>query len=157
VVNRVVEDVLEGRAVLLLGLDRPRPEAAAEDVILSAMALVERPGVLPVEVAHPLGQVRERCLDDEVVVVAEETAGVQVPAVPPANAFQDPDEDRPVGIVEEDRRPAVPFRADVVVRAGLGVSKRSSHRATVAASGERKRPRASFDTLLLRGRHVPGT
>jgi hypothetical protein len=142
VVNRVVEDVFESRAVLLFGLDRPRPEAAAEDVILPAMAFVERPGVLPVEVAHPLGQVRERCLDEEVVVVAEEAAGMQSPAVPPADALEDPDEDRAVGIVEKDRRPAVPLRADVVVRAGLGVSKRSSHPATVAASGERERPRA---------------
>jgi hypothetical protein len=48
VVDRVVEDVLERLVVLLSGLDLFRPEAAPEDVVLAAMAIVERAGVLTV-------------------------------------------------------------------------------------------------------------
>jgi hypothetical protein len=52
VVEGIVEDVLEGVRVLLLRLDQPRPEAAAEDVIAAAVALVEGSGVGTVQVAH---------------------------------------------------------------------------------------------------------
>jgi hypothetical protein len=156
-VHRIVEDVVEGRGVLLLGLDQPRPESAAEDVVFPAVTLVEGAGVLAVEVSHALRQIRERRLDEQVVVVAEETARVQAPAVTPADALQEPDEEGTVSIVEEDRRAVVAFRADVVVRAGIGMSKGSSHAATVAAARERERTCASFDTPPLRARHVPGT
>jgi hypothetical protein len=156
-VDRVVEDVLERRAVLLLGLDHPRPEAAAEDVILPPVPFVEGTCVLAVEVAHAVREVRERRLDEQVVVVPEEAARVQAPAVAPADALQDPDEDRAVGVVQEDRRLVVPLRPDVVVRAGFGMAKRSSHAATVAASVASERSRAPLGTLALRTRHVPGT
>ncbi|HEY5659415.1 MAG TPA: hypothetical protein VIR59_01415 [Gaiellaceae bacterium] len=125
-------------------------------MVFPAVTLVEGAGVLAVEVAHPLGQVPERRLDDEVVVVTEETASVQAPAVPPADPLQDPDEDPPVGIVEEDRRPAVPFGTDVVASAGLVVAERSSHAATVAAAGALRCLCASLDTSVTettRARH----
>jgi hypothetical protein len=157
VVDGVVEDVLERRAVLLLGLDHPRPEAAAEDVILPPVPFVEGTCVLAVEVAHSIREVRERRLDDQVVVVAEEAARVEPPAVAPADAFQDPDEDRAVGVVQEDRRLVVSLRSDVVVRAGFGMAKRSSHAATVAAAVASERSRAPLATLASRTRHVPGT
>jgi hypothetical protein len=155
--DRVVEDVLEGGAVLLFGLDLSRPEAAAEDVVSPSVTLVERAGVLAVEIAHSLGQVRERRFDEQVVVVAEEAAGMQAPAVPAPDAVQDPDEDRPVGVVQEDRRLVVPFRADVVVRAGGDVAVRASHAATVAARCARNRVRAWLGTPASHTRHVPGT
>ena len=125
--DRVVEDVVERFLVLLLGLDLFRPEAPAEDVVLAGMAVVEGAGVLTVQVTHAVGQVRERRLDEQVVVVAEEAAGVQPPAIAPADPLQDPDEDCPVPVVGEDRRAAVPFRPDVVVGARDGVTERSSH------------------------------
>jgi hypothetical protein len=153
----VVEDVLQGRAVLLFGLDHAGPEAAAEDVIPPAVSFVEGAGVLSVQVAHALREVRERGLDEQVVVVAEETARVQPPAVALADAVQDLDEDRAIGIVQKDRRVVVPLRADVVVPAGLGMAKRSSHAPTVAAFGAYERLRAALVTLALHTRHVPGT
>jgi hypothetical protein len=128
VVDGVVKDVVERPLVLLLGLDLLGPEAAAEDVVGPAVALVEGARVLAVQVAHPFGQVRQRCLDEQVVVVAEKAARVQPPAVAPADALQDPDEDSPVRVVGEDRRAAVPFRPDVVVGAFGDVAERSSHR-----------------------------
>jgi hypothetical protein len=155
--DRVIEDVFERGAVLLFGLDRSRPEAAAEDVVLPAVTFVEGPGVLAVEIAHSLGQVRERRFDQQVVVVAEQTAGMQAPAVPAPDALQDPGEDGAIGVVEEDRRVVVPLRADVVVRAGGEVAVGTSHGATVAAAEARERVRAYLGTPALHIRHVPGT
>jgi hypothetical protein len=126
-IHRVVEDVLEGRVVLLLGFDHPRPEPLAEDVVLAPVALVERPCVLAVEVAHAIREVREGRLDDQVVVVGQQAAGVDVPSVAALDAVQDLHEDGAVAVVEEDRRLVVPFRADVVVRAGREVAVRSAH------------------------------
>jgi hypothetical protein len=118
VVDRVVEDVVERVVVLLFGLDHFRPEPLAEDVVLPAMAFVEGTRILAVEIAHAVRQVRERCLDDQVVVVAEQAAGVQPPAVGTPDALQDLEEDRSIPVVEKDRRVVVPLRPDVVVGAG---------------------------------------
>jgi hypothetical protein len=76
VVDRVVEDVFERLLVLPFGLDHSGPEAAPEDVVLAAVPLVEGAGVLAVQVTHALREVRVRRLDEEVVVVAEQAAGV---------------------------------------------------------------------------------
>jgi hypothetical protein len=126
-VDRIVEDVLERLLVLLFGLDHFRPEPAAEDMVLAGMSVVERARVLSVQVTHPLREVRERRLDQQVVVVAEEAAGVQAPAVAPAHPAQDPREDGAVGVVAEDRLVVVPLRDDVVVGACLEVAERSAH------------------------------
>jgi hypothetical protein len=48
VVERIVHDVLDRRLVLLVRLDHLRPVAAAEDVILPFVALVEGAGVAAV-------------------------------------------------------------------------------------------------------------
>jgi hypothetical protein len=126
-------------------------------VIPAAVPLVEGTCVLAVQVAHAVREVGERGLDEQVVVVTEETAGVQPPAVAAADALQDPDEDLAVAVVQEDRAVVVPLRADVVVRAGFRVANRSSHAATVAASSAGERFRAPLDTPALLTRHVPGT
>jgi hypothetical protein len=128
VVDRVVEDVVERPLVLLFGLDLFRPEPAAEDVVLAAVALVEGSRVLAVQVAHALGEVRQRRLDEQVVVVAEQAARVEPPAIAAADALQDLHEDGPIPVIGEDRRVVVPFRPDVVVGAGGDVAVRSSHR-----------------------------
>jgi len=64
VFQRVAEDVVERPLVLVFGLDHLRPEPLAEDVVLAPVTFVEGARVLSVQVAHPFGQVRERCLDD---------------------------------------------------------------------------------------------
>ena len=128
-VDQVVEDVLERVVVLLLGFDHPRPEPAAEDVVLSAVALVEGAGVLAVQVAHAVGKVRQRGLDEEVVVVAQQAAGVEAPAVTPPDALQDLDEDPAIPVVLEDRSVVVPLRSDVVVGADCQIAVRTSHSA----------------------------
>jgi hypothetical protein len=69
VVGRVVDDIVDGVGVLLLGLDHLRPETAAEEVVTPPVTLVEGPCVGAVEVAHAVGEVRLRRLEDEVIVV----------------------------------------------------------------------------------------
>jgi hypothetical protein len=128
VVDGVAEDVLERLLVLLFGLDRVGPEAPAEDMVLPAMAVVERAGVLSVQVAHAGGEVGEGRLDDQVVVVAQQAAGMQTPAVAAADASQDLRENGPVRVVAEDRGVVIAFRPDVVVRPGFEVAVRPSHR-----------------------------
>jgi hypothetical protein len=144
VVDGVVEDVLERPLVLLLGLDLLRPEALAEDVVFAPVALVEGAGVFAVQVAHSLGEVRERRLEDEVVVVAEQAARVEPPAVAPADAFQDVEEDAAVVVVGEDRRVVVPLGADVVVRAGRDVAARTSHRGERSSASARAAAPCAF-------------
>jgi hypothetical protein len=128
VVDRVVDDVFERGLVLLLRFDHLRPEAAAEDMVAAAVPLVEGPRVLPVEVAHPVGEVRDRRFDYQVVVVAHEAARVHLPAVAALDAPQDVHEDHTVPVVEHDRLPVVAARRDVVVGTGGEVATRSTHR-----------------------------
>jgi hypothetical protein len=116
--DRVVDDVLECRFPLLVGLDQLRPEASPEEVVAATVSVVERTCVLAVEVSHAVRKVWQRCLDDEVVVVAHQAASVQLPAVAAHDPGQDANERMPVGVVEHDRRLVVAARRDVVVRAG---------------------------------------
>jgi len=57
VVDGVLDDVLDGRVVLLLVLDHFRPVASAEEVVDAPVPLVEGPGVAAVQVAHALVEV----------------------------------------------------------------------------------------------------
>ena len=91
------------------------------------VALVEGAGVGAVEVAHAVGEVRGRRLEDEVIVVAHEAACVHAPAVAPLDAPEDVEEDHAILAVEGDRSAVVPGRADVVVSTGFKVAKRPSH------------------------------
>jgi hypothetical protein len=132
-VKWIVDDVFDRGRVLLVRLDHLRPVAAAEDVILPLVALVEGPGVATVQVPHSLVEVRLRGLDEEVVVVSHQAAHVRTPAVAPFDPAEDVEEDDPVAIVHHDRRVVVATDPDVVVRAGLEVTEGASHRSKVAA------------------------
>jgi hypothetical protein len=155
VVEGIVDDVLEGVGVLLLRLDRLRPEAPAEDVVAAAMALVEGPGVAAVEVTHAFGEIRHRRLDDEVIMVAQEAAHMDPPAVAPCDPSQDMDEEDAISVVEDDRRLVVAPRRDVVERARGEVAQWPAHVATVATGSTSDGVRAPSDTGPLRLRHVP--
>jgi hypothetical protein len=157
VVHRVVEHVFEGLGVLLVGLDHNGVEAASEDVVAARVALVERPGVPTIEVAHSLGEIRGGSFDDEVVVVAEQAARMELPAVPALDASQDLDEDGSVPVVVEDRLLVVSPRRDVVISASSDVAVRSSHAPTVAAAIAWSPRGNASGTPLLRPRYVPST
>ena len=159
-VDGVLEDVVDGVVVLLFGLDHSGPEPPAEDVVLAAVPLVESAGVLAVEITHPVREVGERGLDDEVVVVAEQAVGVQPPAVAAPDALQELKEDAAVPIVQEDGRVVVAFRPDVVEGAGGQVAVRSSHLGDRSRGGAGRTPASAFRheivTDPLGARHVTG-
>jgi len=157
VVERVVDDVLDRGVVLLLGFDHLRPVAAAEDVILAPVALVEGAGVGPVQVPHPLVEVRRGRLDKEVVVVAHEAPDVHPPPVAALDPPEDVEEDHPVFGVAHDRRVVVPAAPDVVTGAGGDEAVRPSHPAKVPRPEGFVPLRLSLGARPLRPRHVPGT
>jgi hypothetical protein len=132
VVERVVDDVVDRRLVLVVGLDELRPEATPEHVILPLVPFVEGAGVAAVQVAHPVREVRKRRFDEEVVVVAHEAAHVGPPPVATFDPAQDLKEDDPVPVVDDDRRVVVSTDPDVVVGAGSEVPVRAAHPPKVA-------------------------
>ena len=155
-VKWIVDDVFDRGRVLLVRLDHLRPVAAAEDVILPLVALVEGPGVATVQVPHSLVEVRQRGLDEQVVVVPHQAAHVSAPAVAPLDPAQDVEEDDPVAVVQHDRRVVVAADPDVVVRAGLEVTEGSSHRPKVAPRRRVDPRRDAFPPRPTRSCHVPG-
>jgi hypothetical protein len=157
VVEGIVDDVLERGLVLLVRLDHLRPVAAAEDVILPLVALVEGAGVAAVQIPHAVGEVRERRLDEEVVVIPHQAAHVGAPAVAPLDPAQDVEEDDPVSIVKHDRRVIVATDADVVVGAGFEVTEGPSHRSKVTRRGPFSPRCDGFASRPTRSCHVPGT
>jgi hypothetical protein len=157
VVDGILDDVLECRVVLLLGLDHFRPVAPAEEMVLATVPLVECPGVDAVQVPHAQVEIGLGRLDEEVVVVPHQAADVHPPPVAPLDAPQDVQEDDPVRVVAHDRPVVVPPGHDVVAGAGAEVSVRASHPANVAAAGAVVSPRARIGTRPTRTRHVPGT
>jgi hypothetical protein len=83
VVEGVIHDVVDRRLVLILRLDQFRPVPVAEDVVLPLVAFVEGAGIGAIQIPHPLGEVRQGGLDQQVVVVAHQAAHVREPAVAP--------------------------------------------------------------------------
>jgi hypothetical protein len=157
VVKGIVDDVLERGLVLLVRLDHLRPVAATEEVILPSVALVEGPGVATVQVPHSLVEVRQRGLDQQVVVVTHQAPHVNAPAVAPFDPAQDVEEDDPVSIVHHDRRVVVAADPDVVVRAGLEVTEGTSHRPKVAPPNPGDPRCGAFAPPPTLSCHVPGT
>ena len=126
-------------------------------MILPFVLLVEGAGVAAVQVAHPVGEVRQRSLDEEVVVVPHQAAHVSAPAVAPFDPAQDVEEDDPVSIVQHDRRVVVAADPDVVVRAGFEVTEGASHRPKVAPRNPTDPRCDAFTSPPTRSCHVPGT
>jgi hypothetical protein len=123
----IVQDVRDCGRVLILRFEHFRPEAAAEDVVAAPVAVVEGSRVHPIEVPHPVREVRVRRLEDKVVVVPQQTADVDAPAVAAPHHVQDREEDRPVQVVRDDRGAIVPARDDVVVGTGSEVAAGTCH------------------------------
>ena len=156
----VVDHVLECGGVLLFGLDHLRPEAPAEDVVGTAVPLVEGPRIAPIQVAHAVGQVRPRRLDDEVIVVAQEAAGVEAPAVAGGDFVQGPQPDGPVVVIQHNRCLVVAARRDVVPSACGEVAAFATHLADRSARGLLSLTSSVFWrrslTLPSRARHEAG-
>jgi hypothetical protein len=112
---------------VLVGLHEAGRETPPENVVAAAVEGVEGARVLTVQVAHPGREVRLRRLDEEVVVVAQEAAGVQPPSVPADDSAQLVEESAAVVVVEEAERAVVAAGRDVVPGAGSEVAAGASH------------------------------
>ncbi len=66
---------------MALALDENRPVATLEDVSHSATGTVEGLCIGAVQLAHAESEVWVRCLEQQVVVVSEQTIGMATPAV----------------------------------------------------------------------------
>ncbi len=121
------------------------------------MALVEGAGVRAVQVAHPVGEVGKRRLDDQVIVVPHQATGVDAPLVAAPDPAEDVEEDRAVPIVDDDRRMVVSPRPDVVVGTGGEKAARSRHVLDRSPSRLHWSRAGRFDTGPAQPRYVPGT
>jgi hypothetical protein len=126
-------------------------------VVAAAVEGVEGAGVLAVQVPHALREVRFGCLDEEVVVVPEQAAGVEPPSVPADHAAQLVEEDAAIVVVEEAQSSVVAAGRHVVPGAGGEVTSGTGHAATVARPCSSGCVRDELGTRSLRRRHVPGT
>jgi hypothetical protein len=126
-------------------------------VILPLVALVECAGVAAVQIPHPVGEVRQRGFNEQVVVVAHQAAHVRPPPVAPFDAAQDVEEDDPISIVDDDRGVVVAADPDVVIGAGGKVTVGPSHRPNVALREPRRPCCDGFAPRPTRSCHVPGT
>jgi len=156
----VLEHVFERRGELRVAFDELRREAFAENVVAAPATLVEATRVATVEVAHPVGEVRLGCLDDEVVVRAEEAVSVDSPGVAADDTVEELEEETAVLVIPEDEGAAVPSCGDVVVRACLLVAQRSGHRGDAsgrsAVDGRGGGNRGTIFTPTSRARHETG-
>ena len=96
-------DVLARRPVVRLVADDPRTEAPFEDMSATTVTVVEELRVAAVQALHSFGQVRCRCLDDEVVMRAHEAVRVHLPAKSVGDHREQVEEVDPVDVGDEDR------------------------------------------------------
>jgi hypothetical protein len=117
--------------------DGPRAEAAFEDMSAAPVAMVEELGIAAVQVLHSFGQVRCRCLDDEVVVRAHEAVRVHLPVELVGGHREQVEEVHSVDVGDEDRNVADAVRRHVEDPVRKASSQYSRHLASTVARPER--------------------
>jgi hypothetical protein len=104
-------------------------------VVDPPVPVIEGARVAAVQVAHAFVEVRLRRLDDQVEVIAHQTADVDLPLVTARDAAEQVNEEHPVLVVEDDRSVVVAACDDVVDGTGFEMAQRAAaHAATVAAN-----------------------
>jgi hypothetical protein len=129
--DRIVEDILDRRFVVLLAVDDPRREALREQGAAASVAGVVLPRVVALV---PLGRFREilrAAVDDRVVVRSHQTVDVQAELEADEGAAEEPQEQEPVERVQEERSLVDAVRGDVEVAIRQVGTEDSSHAASV--------------------------
>jgi hypothetical protein len=93
---------------------QPSVVAALEDVSGAFVRRIEPRAVRPVEPLHPVGQVRARRFEQQVIVGVHEAVGVAAPRVPAHRISQRGKEDLTIRGGRQHRASAVPAGRDVV-------------------------------------------
>jgi hypothetical protein len=130
--DRVLADVLERGAEVLVGVDHPGREAPAPEVAVTAVAEVEPLRIATVQVLHPARELLLRRLDDEVVVRPHQADRVHSPAVPVDALLEEAREGVAVSIVAENERAEHAARRDVEETVRERRAKHARHVSTVA-------------------------
>src|SRR6476659_52225 len=103
------------------------------------MPTVESLRVAAVEGVHPLRKPSLCRFDEEVVVVAEQTVGVDEPSFAANDSPESRKEKPAIPIVPKDRGPLVPSADHVIKRAGKFDSQRANHLPDSLFRGFRRR------------------
>lgn len=108
-------------------LHQYRLESSFEDMTRATVAPVELLCISPIEYVHALREPSLRSLHEQVVVVAEQTVGVDEPAVVANDRPEDPQKEASIPVVAKNGGALVSTADDVVKRAGELQPQRSSH------------------------------
>ena len=119
----ILDDVPANGDQLVLVLDRATPEALAEQVTPAAVAGVEGLGIAPVESLEAGGELRDRCLDHQVVVIRHQAERVEAPVVSAHDDVEEAEEELAVLGIAVDRNLSGPTRGHVEVAVGEDVSR----------------------------------
>ena len=150
----VLKDELERRLELLVRFDALGGEPLAENVVAATVDGVEGARILAVQVTHSFGEVCVPRLDDQVVVVAHQGAGMDTPAVSVDDAPQLVEEHPPIVVIEEAGLLVVASCRDAVPRAGGDEAAVAGHATTVALQRGGCGRRASFGTASAQSCHT---
>jgi hypothetical protein len=148
--HRVVEDVIDGRAEVLVAVDDPRGVAVAEEVTAAFVAPVEGEGVSPVEDVHPPCHLLDRRLEDEVVVRRHQAVRIQLPVEVLDAVPEELQEARAIEPVPEDRALVDAERRDVEDAVRQRGAKDSRHASNVRGRQSSRPSRDREVTLSLR-------
>lgn len=98
-------------------LDQNRAKARLENVPLGLVPTVEAAGIEAVQLPHPDRDIRERRLDDEVVVIDQQAMRVEEPAVSLQDLVEGRQKPPVIRVIAENRLARIPPNDDVVDRA----------------------------------------
>jgi len=102
--------------------------------------LVDPLGVDVVQLAHPLGEIRIRRLNEQVIMVAHQAVGVHQPVEPMTDTAKHIQEEMAVPSAEADVLSTVTTRGDVVQGARVFESKWSCRKACLDESRKKEGP-----------------
>jgi hypothetical protein len=152
--HRVLEQVVDHDREVRLVLDQPGGEAAAEEVAAAPVLGIEGLRVAAVQALHPGREQSALRFDDEVVVVAHQAEGVQLPAVALGSRAQQREKEEPILVVAEDQAPRDPARDHVVDPVGEETARHSRHPADASGRGRWQAPVWTHRHEVLTPRHL---
>jgi len=135
---------------MVVGLDRPRPEAPFEDVAAAFARVVEPGPEDSIQVLHARRQVRIADLEDQVEMRREQAIRVADPVVARSRAAEEPEIHTPQLVTGEHRQAADATGSDVVDAVRLLDAKQSGHPADGSGASE-------LDSGTARDRYEVGT
>ena len=108
-------------------LHQNRREAPLEQMPDPMMASIRGLRIPPVELAHPLREIRPGRLDQQMVVIVHQTIGTAAPAEAIDDMGQECQEYAPVLVIGGDVLPGIAATRDMIHRTGKFNTQRTGH------------------------------